>query len=297
MEKKRNSIIDQAKLHVTGFADMYQKLEQNVVLGGLSNSTLTNYGRCIASISLHFYQAAISLEEEQINGYLFELKQGKKHSISYFKHTVYGLRFLFRLYELPDKAIKLPSIKRNAALPVVLSQQEIKRLVKSNRILKHRVLSSLIYSAGLRLKVVRNMKQADIDFDRMEIHIRMTKYNKDRYVPLSPMMARGLRKYYEAYHPVKWVFNGKAIGSQLSEKGVQWPIREAVKKAGISKQASVHTLRHSYATHLLESGMDIDTLSKLLGHAHLSTTLVYLHVARLNKTPRYSPLDLLYDQG
>jgi len=131
MEKKKNSIIDRAKLQITGFADMYQKLEQNVVLGGMSNSTLTNYGRCIARISLHFYQAAIDLEEEQINGYLFQLKQGKKRSISYFKHTVYRLRFLFRPYELPDKAIKLPSIKRNAALTVVLSHQEVKRLISS----------------------------------------------------------------------------------------------------------------------------------------------------------------------
>lgn len=110
-------------------------------------------------------------------------------------------------------------------------------------------------------------------------------------------MAKGIKKYYKAYHPMEWVFNGKSIGSPLSANGVQWPMREAVKKAGISKQASVHTLRHSYATHLLESGMDIDTLRKLLGHAHLTTTLIYLHVARLNRTPRYSPFDLLYEKG
>lgn len=156
---------------------------------------------------------------------------------------------------------------------------------------------SLIYSGGLRLKEVRNLKQSDIDFDRGEIHIRQTKYNKDRYVPLSPLMARGLKKYYMAYHPEEWVFNGKSVGSPLSANGVQWPIREAVKKAGISKQASVHTLRHSYATHLLESGMDIDTLRELLGHVHMTTTMIYLHVARLNRTPRYSPFDLLYEKG
>jgi site-specific recombinase XerD len=110
-------------------------------------------------------------------------------------------------------------------------------------------------------------------------------------------MARGLKKYYQAIKPIDWVFNGKGLGSQLSAKGVQWPVREAIKRAGITKKASVHTLRHSYATHLLEQGLDIDTLSKLLGHAHLSTTLIYLHVARLNSTTRFSPLDRIYENG
>ena len=100
-----------------------------------------------------------------------------------------------------------------------------------------------------------------------------------------------------AYNPKTYLFNGRAIGSKLSPKGVQWPMREIVKKAGITKQASVHTLRHSYATHLLEQGMDVDTLRKLLGHAHLSTTLIYLHVARLGQSLMFSPFDKLYQSS
>lgn len=291
---KKSNMINRARNQVSEFDQMWRKLEQAIIIGGHSPSTLVNYGRCIAKIALHFNLVPTRLEEEQINGYLFHLKQGENHSLSYFKHTVYGLRFLFKLYELNDKLIKLPSIKKKRTLPVVLSQEEIKRLLKAPKLLKHRVLIGLIYSAGLRLKEVRNLKQADIDFDRMQIHIRQSKYNKDRYVPLSPMIARGICKYYNAIKPIDWVFNGKSTGSQLSAKGVQWPVRQAIKKARITKQASVHTLRHSYATHLLESGMDIDTVSKLLGHAYLATTLEYLHVARLQHTKRYSPLDLLY---
>ena len=151
-----------------------------------------------------------------------------------------------------------------------------------------------IYSAGLRLLEVRNLKIADVDFDRMMIHIRQTKYNKDRYVPLSPLMAEGLNKYLAAYSPKTYLFNGREVGSKLSAKGVQWPMKEMVKRAGITKQASVHTLRHSYATHLLEQGMDVDTLRKLLGHSHLSTTLIYLHVARLENSTIFSPFDKLY---
>jgi len=293
---KSSKIIDRAKNEVTGFSSMYEKLEQKVVLGGLSNSTLLNYGRCIAKISLHFKCVATHLEEEQINGYLQHLLMGDKPSKSYFKHTVYGLRFLFRIHDLEDRIIKLPSLKNETKLPVVLSPSECKLIFKSGRILKHRVLLSFIYSAGLRLLEVRNLKIRDVDFDRMMIHIRQTKYKKDRYVPLSPSIAKGVKKYMEAYNPKVYLFNGKSVGSQLSAKGVQWPMREAVKTAKIKKQASIHTLRHSYATHLLELGMDVDTLRKLLGHANLSTTLVYLHVARLNNSNQFSPFDKLYQR-
>ena len=291
---KKSKIIDRAKNEVNGFNSMYEKLEQKVILGGMSQSTLINYGRCIAKISLHFKTPAILLDEEQINGYLQDLVVGQKPTKSYFKHTVYGLRFLFRIHDLEDKAIKLPSLKKENKLPVVLSPQECKLLFKSGRILKHRVLLSFIYSAGLRLKEVRNIKICDVDFDRMMIHIKQTKYNKDRYVPLSPLISKGLKKYIEAYNPKVYLFNGRSIGSQLSDHGVQWSMRECVKRSGIKKQASMHTLRHSYATHLLEQGMDIDTLSKLLGHSHLSTTMVYLHVARLGVSKTFSPFDGIY---
>jgi site-specific recombinase XerD len=155
-------------------------------------------------------------------------------------------------------------------------------------------LLSFIYYKGLRLNEVRNIKICDVDCDRIIIHIKQTKYNKDRYVPLSPLISKGFKKYIEAYNPKVYLFNGRTIGSQLSDKGVQWPMRECVKRSGIKKQASMHTLRHSYATHLLEQGMDIDTLSKLLGHSHLSTTMVYLHVARLGVSKTFSPFDGIY---
>lgn len=295
MEKFKSSrIIDTAKQQVTGFSAMFEKLEQKVLLGGLSKATLLNYGRCIAKIALHFKCIPTELDIEQINGYLQHLLTGDKPSKSYFKHTVYGLRYLFRMHNLEDRIIKLPTMKNEFKLPVVLSQSECKLLFKSGRILKHRVMLSLIYSAGLRSQELRNLKIADVDFDRMSIHIRQTKYNKDRYVPLSHLIVGGLKKYMEAYNPKVYLFNGKSIGSHLSARGVQWAMRETVKRSGISKQATVHTLRHSYATHLLEMGMDVDTLSKLLGHAHLSTTLIYLHVARLKTTYRFSPFDKLY---
>jgi site-specific recombinase XerD len=154
----------------------------------------------------------------------------------------------------------------------------------------------MIYSAGLRSKELRNLQLRDIDFDRLAIHIRQTKYNKDRYVPLSLLMVKGLKKYIEAYNPKVYLFNGKSIGSMLSPRGVQWAMKQTVKRSGITKEVTVHSLRHSYATHLLEYGVDVDTVSKLLGHAHLATTLIYLHVARLGKSDRFSPFDRLYSK-
>lgn len=295
MKKRPNStIIQKAKSQVRGFSAMYQRLEQKVALGGLSDSTLNNYGRCIAKISLHFMRPAIRLDEEQINGYLHELVMGEQPSKSYFKHTVYGLRFLFRSHEMDERAIRLPSLKKNAPLPVVLSTEECKMLFKSGRILKHRVMLSLIYSAGLRSQEVRNLRWSDLDFDRKVIHIRKTKYNKDRYVPLADVMIKGLKKYKKACHPKEFVFNGQQIGSKISQRGVQWAMKETLKRSGVKKLATVHSLRHSYATHLLEFGIDIDSLRKLLGHAHLSTTLVYLHVARLKGSNIFSPIDRIY---
>lgn len=292
---KKSRLIESAKAEVTGFSAMYAKLEQKVMLGGLSQSTLINYGRCIAKISLYFHQPAITLEPEQIDGYLqFLLTSTSQPSRSYFKHTVYGLRYLYRLYEMEDRIIKLPSLKRSNKLPVVLSIKECKNLFRCGRILKHRVLLSLVYSSGLRSQEVRNLKWSDIDYDRKRIHIRQTKYNKDRYVPLSEKMIKGLIKYKAAYQPKTYVFNGKKHGDVLSPRGVQWAMKETLKASGINKEATIHTLRHSFATHLLEMGMDLDTLRSVLGHAHLTTTMVYLHVARIGKSEVFSPFDRIY---
>jgi integrase/recombinase XerD len=193
-----------------------------------------------------------------------------------------------------DKVIALPKIKHDNKLPVVLNYQECKALFNASELLKHRVLLSLMYSAGLRAREVSRLRLADIDSGRMMIHIRQSKYNKDRYVPLSPLILQGLRKYYYACQPVEYLFNGSAPGSPLSVRGMQWALREAVKKCKLQKGITLHTLRHSYATHLLEFGMDIVTIKELLGHERIETTLVYLHVAKPNRSNLFSPFDRLY---
>lgn len=241
-------------------------------------------------------------DADQINDYLYLVQQEHDTpSDSYFKFTVYGLRFVYRMYGMKDKRIELPSIKRDNKLPVVLSREEVKRLLKAPHLLKHRVLLALLYGCGLRCFEVRNVQLGDLDFDRKMLHVRQGKGRKDRYVPLCDMLIRGLQKYIEAEQPQTWLFNGKPDGraggdfdSRYSQRGVQWAVKQAKNQAGILKDMTVHTLRHTYATHLLEDGLDIISIKDLLGHSCIDTTMVYLHVAQSGRRKPFSPLDTLY---
>jgi len=253
---------------------------------------------------LHFECLPTELDPEQVKDYLFELQQrSKTPSQTYFKHTVYGLRFLLKSLELPYEYLRLPEIKRSSKLPVVLSKEEVWQLLVHAPLLKHRVLIGLLYGCGLRCMEVRGLRLADLDFDRRVLHVKETKGNKDRLLPLSEHLIRGLRSYIEAERPKEYLFNGKPNGrgggdfdSRYSQRGVQWAVKESVKKAGILKEVSVHTLRHTFATHLLEDGLDIISVRDLLGHENIETTMIYLHIARINKRNVFSPLDTLFTQ-
>jgi site-specific recombinase XerD len=177
---------------------------------------------------------------------------------------------------------------------VILNREELRQLFKAPALIKHRIVLSLIYSAGLRSQEVINLKISDIDFERKTIHIRQSKYKKDRIVPLSDYMQKGLKKYLTAENPHIWLFNGKEQDGRYSVKGLSWVMREALKKTSIAKDVNLHSLRHSYATHLLEEGLNIVTVKNLLGHAEIGTTMIYLHVAQCPLVKAHSPLDTLY---
>ena len=296
MRKKTSpTILERAIALVPEFKNVINKLDQQVTLRGQSKSTLANYGRRIALFVIHFQCLPHQVSEDEINEYLASLaRDPKSPSRSSFKHMVYGLRYYFRLLGINEKAIALPSLQRDTKLPVILNRAELKELFAAPTLLKQRIVLSLIYSAGLRGQEVINLKIGDVDFERMTIHIRQSKYKKDRIVPLSQAMAVGLKKYMGAENPHIWMFNGKQPGSQYSVKGLSWVMRENLKKTSISKEVNLHSLRHSYATHLLEDGVDIVTLKDLLGHAEITTTMIYLHTAQFERTPAHSPFDSLY---
>lgn len=294
-EKTGLTIVERAIIAVPDFASIVKKLDQQVTLRGQSPSTLNNYIRRIALLTLHFGRLPEQVEEEEINEFLVGLaRDPKSPSRSSFKHMVYGLRYYYRLLGLNDKAIALPSLKHDSKLPVILNHAELKALFSAPTLLKHRIVLSLIYSAGLRGQEAINLKISDIDFVRMTIHIRQSKYKKDRIVPLSNFMARGIRKYIMAENPHIWLFNGKEADGKYSVKGLSWVMRQALKKTSICKEVNLHSLRHSYATHLLEQGLNIVTIKDLLGHADITTTMIYLHVAQCQHIKPHSPLDTLY---
>ena len=296
MRKKTSlTIVERAIIVVPEFKKVEKKLEQQVILRGQSESTLRNYIRRIALFVIHFEKLPEQIEDEEINEYLAALaRDPKSPSRSSFKHMVYGLRYYYRLLGMNKRAIALPSLKKDTKLPVILNRKELKELFSAPKLLKQRIVLTLIYSAGLRGQEVINLKIADVDFERMTIHIKQTKYKKDRIVPLSPTMAIGLKKYLKAENPHIWLFNGKQPDSKYSMRGLSWVMRENLKKTSISKSVNLHSLRHTYATHLLEEGLNIVTLKELLGHAEITTTMIYLHVAQCKHIKPHSPLDTLY---
>jgi len=296
-QKVSLTIVEQATIVVPGFKEVVKKMSNQIVLKGQSESTLSNYIRRIALISLHFNRLPHEIDEDEINEYLVGLaRDPKSPSRSSFKHMVYGLRYYYRLLGTNKKAIALPSLKKDTKLPIILNRSELKELFSTPKLLKHRIVLTLIYSAGLRGQEVINLKLSDIDFERMTIHIRQSKYKKDRIVPLSPTMAIGLKRYISVEHPHIWLFNGKEIGAKYSTRGIAWVMRQTLKKTSITKNVNLHSLRHAYATHLLEEGVNIVTLKELLGHSQITTTMIYLHVAQCKLIKPHSPLDTLYDR-
>ena len=299
---KKRTIIQTACDDIAGYAAFHYKLVQKISLLGRSKSTLDSYTRHLAKAAVYWNSVPTKVEAQQIDDYLYFLQQNyDSASESYFKFTVYGLRFAYRMEGLNDKYILLPSIKREKKLPVVLSKDEVRRLLAAPKLLKHKVLIGLLYGCGLRCFEARNITIPDIDFDRMVLHVRQGKGKKDRYVPLSAVLAEWLKEYISTENPTLWLFNGRPDGraggdfdSRYSNRGINWAIHQAAKKVQIIKNISVHTLRHTFATHLLEDGLDIVSIKDLLGHSRIDATLIYLHVAQYDRVKSFSPLDTLY---
>jgi len=199
---------------------------------------------------------------------------------------------------MEKKRIRLPQIKRQNDLPVVLNKQEVRELLKAPKYLKHRLMLGMLYGCGLRSYELCNLLRSDIDFERKTVFVKKQKGKTDRYVPLSIHLIRGLKTYFETENPRRFVFTSQitkdGVVQPLTTRAIQWIIKENRSKVSTQKKFTAHTLRHSYATHLLEDGLNIMSLKELLGHAHIETTIVYLQVSNAGSSIKYSPLDTLY---
>lgn len=217
----------------------------------------------------------------------------KKLSASYQSQFVNALKLFYGL--IMDARLdieKLVRPKNPFTLPKVLDETEVVALIESTTNMKHKSMLSLIYSAGLRRGELLNLKLTDIDSARMMIHIRNAKGMKDRIVPLSPLILNMLRTYYQEYQPKEYLFEGQYKG-RYSERSVELVLKKAAKKAGLKRDVNLHMLRHSYATHLLESGTSLRHIQELLGHKSSKTTQIYTHVSREELGKIQSPFDRL----
>lgn len=233
------------------------------------------------------------LNDVEIMDYINKETREKKLSRSTQNILVNALKLYYKTEfgrELETELRLRP--RKSKRLPQVLSTEEIKALFDATPNLKHRCMLQTIYAGGLRLQELLNLTLRDIDSDRMVIRIRQSKGAKDREVPLSKYLLNALRTYYRHYRPHKFLFEGN-IGGQYSRSSVQKICKRALSKAGITKEVSVHGLRHSYATHLLESGTDLRIIQELLGHGSVKTTEIYTHVSLAMKSRIVNPLDKL----
>ncbi len=233
------------------------------------------------------------ITEPEIRDYLIFLVEEKKISQSHQNQSINAIKFYYeKVLGKPVKKYYIQRPKREKKLPVVCSVEEVAAILKGTSNLKHKCILYLIYSAGLRLSEVVHLRPTDIDSDRMTIHIRYAKGKKDRISILSEKALILLREYYKEYHPKTWLFEGQ-FGSQYSSSSVQKIFKAALGTTKIHKKVTVHTLRHSFATHLLESGVDLRYIQNFLGHESTRTTQIYTHITKKGIEKIKSPLDNL----
>ena len=273
-----------------------QQMIRQMDLKNLSPHTRRSYLNAVTGLSKHYQQSPEAITKEMIEDYLLYLKNEKGNAPASCCLVLTGLRFFYKHIMDQEIEIGFHLTKHPRRLPTVLTKEQVWKIISVPKNLKHRLMLMTTYAAGLRAGETRRLKPEHIDSKRMLIKVVGGKGCKDRYTMLSRMLLEELRRYYQACRPKTYLFPSaikKRKDQPLSYEALRCTYEKARKKAGVKHGVGIHTLRHSFATHLLEAGYDIRKIQVLLGHTKLSTTMIYLHVSRetLSKVP--SPLDLI----
>lgn len=256
-----------------------------------SQRSIDTYIHLLRELEEYYKCSVDEVTADQVKDFLQYSITERNLSVSYINQVISAVKILQKDVLGKDwESIRIKRPRRIKKLPVVLSKEEVKSIIETTRNLKHRTILAVIYSAGLRISELINLKPSDIDSDRKQIRV-FGKGNKYRYTLLSTNTLDMLRMYWRAYRPSKYLFEGHIKGQPVSRSTIQIVFRKAVKKTGINKQATIHSLRHSFATHLLESGVNLKIIQSLLGHSSLRTTSIYLHVTRFDPSSVKSPFD------
>lgn len=282
-----------------------QKLIQDLQLAGLSPSTQKAYVRYLRQLAEHFGSPPDRLSEKQIREFFLFLKNKKKLSPNTLRVPYAAIRF-FYTQTVPRQWTTLAKLKipKHKPLPDVLNIPEVRRLMGTLRKPYTRAYLWTVYSCGLRLNEGLQLQVGDIDKERMLVHVHRGKGAKDRYVPLPPSTLALLRQYWATHRNPTWLFPNQARRPEMAAAAtepmqkeiVQRAIRSAVDEVGIQKRVTMHTLRHSYATHLLEAGVNLRLIQKYLGHSHLQTTMIYLHLTNVGEEQARAAIDKLMEE-
>jgi integrase/recombinase XerD len=270
-----------------------EQMTQQMQLKGYSEKTTKTYVLCISLLSRYYNLSPDLISIDQVRDYIQYCLVERKLSKAWLNQTISALKILYiQVLKREWNIIDIPRPRRERRLPVVFSREEVERILKSPRNVKHRAFLMLTYSSGLRISEVCNLKISDIDSSRMLIRVIQAKGHKDRYTVLSPIVLKSLRIYWELYKPKIWLFEGHDH-SKIAISTARAIFQKALSKSGVTKKVGIHTLRHSFATHLLEQGVSLPIIQQLLGHKSLRTTSGYLHVQQYSINAVRSPLDTL----
>jgi len=265
---------------------------EDMQLRGLSPHTQAAYLMRVTLFARFCNKHPDHLGEKEIREYLLHLVNEQHASYGVVTQTYYALRFLYRItMKRPWEVEQIPCLKKPERLPVILDKEEVKRVFAATANLKHRTMLMLAYSAGLRVSEVARLKIADIDTTHMTVRVQQGKGKKDRYTILSKVALETLIAYLRRYRPTAWLFPSVIPGRPITAGSIMLVIRAARRRSGLTKPATMHCLRHAFATHLIEEGTDLHRVQLLLGHKSPRTTALYLHVSRKNLSEIISPLD------
>lgn len=271
-----------------------EKMIKAMQLRGLAKTTQESYLRRVTGLATHYHRAPDQLTKEEIQEYVRQLSVDRSLAWSTVNVTVCALRLLYeQVLGWDDTQFSIPKRRTVSKLPVILGREELEQLFGVLRNRKHRALLMTAYGSGLRACELVRLEVRDIDAGRMVIHVRQGKGNKDRYTLLSSRLLSELRSYWSAYRPRTWLFTGQEPDQPLSIESPKKIYGRAKWQAQIDKPGGIHTLRHSFATHLLESGVDLRVIQYLLGHRSIKSTTRYTQVTRPQVGATQSPLDLL----